>query len=131
MPDSTSCKECKEFKQKNTRWEIYTAFIKWISTIKDYSVHASKRYKLKLQSHTCSKVKFTIVNGLKASHYVELLMQTLHYLHIGAHKTLAMKTICLQSCDSSAKTYYAGLITSSGVMQQTITLVSKWSNKTV
>ena len=66
-------------------------------------MHASKRYnvkafsnqkkhiilrclKLKLQSHKSSKVKFTIVNGLKASHYVELLMQTLHYLHIGAHR---------------------------------------------
>lgn len=90
---------------------IHTEFIKWISTIKDYSVHAPKSYivkafsnqkkhiilrclKLKLQSHKSSKVKFTIVNGLKASHYVELLMQTLHYLHIGTHRTvLAMKTI--------------------------------------
>lgn len=72
------------------------------------------------------------MNGLKASHYVELLMQTLRYLHIGAHRTLAMKTIyALQSRDSSTKTYYAGLITSSGVMQQKITLVLKWSNKTV
>lgn len=43
-----------------------------------------------------------------------------------------MKTIyALQSRDSSTKTYYAGLISSSGVMQQKITLVLKWSNKTV
>ena len=51
--------------------------------------------KLKLQSHKSSKEKFTkrVVNGLKASHYVELLMQTLRYLHIGAHRTLVMKTI--------------------------------------
>ena len=73
------------------------------------------------------------MNGLKASHYVELLMQTLRYLHIGAHKNTGHENnnLCLQSRDSSTKTYYAGLITSSGVMQQMITLVLKWSNKTV